>query len=250
MVKVKEDLTGRTFHRLTVLEQAEDYINPSGKHSARWLCQCSCGSNPVIVRQSALKDGTTQSCGCLHKEISSTICKKIRHKTNIYDLSGEYGIGLASNDNTEFYFDLEDYDKIKDYCWSTCEPVKGYIRIETTINNKGINMAQLLIGKNDVDHIDRNPMNNRRSNLREATRSQQQMNRNKQSNNTSGYIGVYFDKRSNKWFSAIKINKKQKYLGAFIDKQDAIKERLKAELKYFGKNFAPQRHLFEQYNIT
>ena len=164
-------------------------------------------------------------------------------------MSGEYGIGLTSNTNEEFYFDLEDYDIIKDYCWAACEPVKGYIRIETSINNKGVNMAQLLTGQKDIDHIDRNPMNNRRLNLREATRSQQGMNRKKQSNNTSGFIGVYWDKRQNRWMSAIKIKGKQKHLGYFVNKNNAVIARLKAEKKYFGE-FAPQRHLFEQYGIN
>ena len=36
-------------------------------------------------------------------------------KYNTYDLSGEYGIGYTSK-GEEFYFDLDDYDKIKDYC--------------------------------------------------------------------------------------------------------------------------------------
>lgn len=247
MVKVKEDLTGKVFDRLTVICQAEDYINPKGKHSAQWLCQCSCGSDPVIVGQSRLKDKTTRSCGCLHNEVQKQNGKN-RHKTNTYDLSGEYGVGWTSNTNQEFYFDLEDYDKIKDYCWATCEPVKGYTRIETTINNKGINMAQLLTGEKDIDHIDRDPMNNRRSNLRKATRSQQGMNRKRQSNNTSGFIGVYWNKREKKWVAALKINGKQKPLGYFLNKDDAIKARLRAEKEYFGE-FAPQRHLFKEYGI-
>jgi hypothetical protein len=165
-------------------------------------------------------------------------------------LSGDYGIGWTTNTNVEFYFDLEDYYLIKDYCWATCEPVPGYVRIETTINKKGVNMAQLLTGKNDIDHIDRNPMNNRRSNLREATRSQQAMNRKKQSNNTSGFIGVYLNKRNNKWIAAIKIKGNAKHLGTFINKHDAIIKRLQAEVQYFGLDFAPQRHLFKEYNIT
>ena len=61
MVKVKENLTGQVFTRLTVIKQAEDYVDPRGKRSAQWLCQCSCGSDPVVVRQSRLKDGTTKS---------------------------------------------------------------------------------------------------------------------------------------------------------------------------------------------
>ena len=41
MVKVKKDLTGMVFGRLTVLQQAEDYIAPNGRHSTQWLCECS-----------------------------------------------------------------------------------------------------------------------------------------------------------------------------------------------------------------
>ena len=37
-------------------------------------------------------------------------------KYNTYDLSGEYGIGYTSK-GEEFWFDLNDYNKIKDYCW-------------------------------------------------------------------------------------------------------------------------------------
>ena len=37
-------------------------------------------------------------------------------KENIYDLSGEFGIGYCTNTGSPFYFDLEDYNKIKNYC--------------------------------------------------------------------------------------------------------------------------------------
>ena len=51
---------------------------------------------------------------CREKKINR--CKELFSKTNKYDLSGEYGIGYDSN-GQKFYFDLEDYDKIKNYCW-------------------------------------------------------------------------------------------------------------------------------------
>lgn len=46
----------------------------------------------------------------------------------------------------------------------------------------------------------------------------------------------------------IVLDKKDIYLGRYSNKEDAIKARLEAEIKYFGE-FAPQRHLFEQYGI-
>lgn len=45
------------------------------------------------------------------------------------------------------------------------------------------------------------------------------------------------------------VENKEIYLGAFASKDDAIKTRLEAEAKHFGE-FAPQRHLFEEYGIT
>ena len=55
------DLTGKRYGRLTVLERAE------GKGRCKWRCLCSCG-NEVVVRGYNLKNGNTQSCGCLKRE--------------------------------------------------------------------------------------------------------------------------------------------------------------------------------------
>lgn len=91
MVKVKNDLTGSKFHRLTVVNQSDDYVSPSGRREAQWLCKCDCG-NITIVRVGALTGGYTKSCGCLQKEAVDRINKEINKKYNKYDLSGEYGI--------------------------------------------------------------------------------------------------------------------------------------------------------------
>ena len=59
-----EDLTGKTFNYLTVIELKE-----KNKKGTRWLCKCNCG-NRVIVLASHLKDGHTKSCGCFRKNKS------------------------------------------------------------------------------------------------------------------------------------------------------------------------------------
>ena len=61
-------------------------------------------------------------------------------------------------------------------------------------------------------------------------------------------MGVGWHKKSSKWQARININKVQETLGMFSSKEDAIKARLMAEQKYYGE-FAPQKHLFEQYGI-
>ena len=58
---------GEQYGRLTVIERADDYVAPNGKHHVRWLCQCECG-NQTIVDAGDLVCGHTQSCGCLRDE--------------------------------------------------------------------------------------------------------------------------------------------------------------------------------------
>ena len=55
------------------------------------------------------------------------------------------------------------------------------------------------------------------------------------SNNSSGYYGVYWGKRESKWIPTITVNKKRIYLGTFHDLDDAIQARRQAELKYYGR---------------
>ena len=66
--------------------------------------------------------------------------------------------------------------------------------------------------KNEVDHIDGNKSNNRIENLRDVTKSQNQQNRLKTKQNSSGYKGVFFHAKSNKWIAKITLNKKQNHL--------------------------------------
>ena len=85
------------------------------------------------------------------------------------------------------------------------------------------------------DHINNNGLDNRKQNLRICTLTQNQGNRIKQKNNTSGFKGVCLDKKSNKWKSAIHIKSVTKCLGRYKDKIEAAKEYDKAAKKYFGE---------------
>lgn len=237
MVKVKKDLTGKKFERLTVVKQAEDYIDNKGKHYAQWHCKCDCG-NEIITLGNHLKKGNTKSCGCFRDERRVENNKKYKKKYNLYDLSGEYGIGYTSS-GEEFWFDLEDYDKIKDYCWSVNS--SGYI-IASDIKNDGkiIKIYRLITdcpSDFDVDHIHgkESRYDNRKENLRIATRSQNNMNKGLQSNNTSNITGVSWHKGINRWQAYITINRKRIYLGAFTSFDKAVNARKQAEEKYFGE---------------
>ena len=90
-----------------------------------------------------------------------------------------------------------------------------------------------------IDHIDRDTLNNRRSNLRPATNSQNLHNRGRDRNNTSGYAGVSYIKASGKYRAYVYDMGKQIYLGTFDDPAEAAKVRNKAKRKIAGE-FAPK----------
>ena len=168
-----------------------------------------------------------------------------------YNLTGEYGIGYTSNTHKEFYFDLDDFETIKGYIWyEYINQETGYHSLRTRDNKsrKSITMTALL-GCKFYDHIDRNPLNCRRNNLRPATQQQNTQNRTRMKNNTSGVTGVRWNKNYDVWESTIGINYHRIWLGSFKNKDDAIRARLLAEKEYFGE-FAPQKHLYEKYNIN
>lgn len=62
--RLKEDLTGKRFGMLTVIERAPN--SAAGK--PMWRCKCDCG-NETVVHGNALRDGYTKSCGCYRREI-------------------------------------------------------------------------------------------------------------------------------------------------------------------------------------
>lgn len=84
----------------------------------------------------------------------------------------------------------------------------------------------------EIDHEDLNPSNNSWTNLRVASRGQNGSNRRKQKNNTSGYKGVHWCKRSKKWFARITVDRKIIYLGHFLNKLVAYNAYVKASKKY------------------
>ena len=262
MVKVKEDMTGWKIwehgipdSRLTVIRQDEDFINKDGSRSAMWLCQCSCNEhNNVVVKGTRLRNGSTKSCGCMNSERITAYNKEMKSKVNTYsnkfvDEYGEYYVGLTTNTNKEFYVDADDYDKVKDYCW-TEHIVHGYHALEARKpdSNKTIRMHYLIVGKN-FDHKDRNPLNNRKHNLREPGECGNAQNHSVRKDNKTGVSGINFNKLSGCYVARIQYDKKRISLGEFNSLNDAIVARLNAEVKYYGE-FAPQKHLFEQYGIT
>ena len=248
MVKVENDLTDQRFGKLLVMYQADDYINPKGKHRARWHCKCDCG-NEIDVVGYRLTGNSTKSCGCYKKQRIGTESKKhndykiLDNITTIYTNKGEEILV-----DTELFNNIS---KIRDICW--CINKTGYVVGRDCENNKNVFLHDIIMcpdfNKGEiVDHIYGQRFDNRMSELRIATTTQNNQNKRLRGDNTSGITGVHWVKDREKWNSQITINGKTKNLGYFIDFEDAVKTRLMAEKEYFGE-FAPQKHLFEQYGV-
>jgi hypothetical protein len=95
-----------------------------------------------------------------------------------------------------------------------------------------------------VDHRNCDSLDNRRANLRFATRAENMRNRRKKKNTTSQFVGVNFYKPSKKWDSRITHQGKRIKLGRFVSEIDAAKAYDEAAKKYYGEfarlNFPPE----------
>lgn len=125
---------------------------------------------------------------------------------------------------------------------STKHP-KGYVRVRILgADVLAHRLAWHMSGRDpaeSIDHINRVKSDNRLSNLRAATASQNQCNRDMQVNNTSGVVGVARNARGDKWLACIKINGRRKHLGVFREFDDAVAVRRGAEPVVKGE-FCPQ----------
>lgn len=229
------DLSGKKYGRLSVIGTAPK----QGRH-IMWMCLCDCG-NVVKVRNDHLLKGETKSCGCWIAERTAQRNRENAKKI-VYEIHNDCAVGKFVS-GEEFYVDVEDLHKISDKAWSLTK--KGYLRHmyrDENNNTRSYSMHQYILGvvgkKVQVDHIDRNKMNNRKSNLRICDSFGNARNRGERKNNTSGFTGVIYKKSENKWYASFSINKKRKYIGGFDDFKDAVIARYRAEQEYYGE-YAP-----------
>lgn len=132
-------------------------------------------------------------------------------------------IDLTQNQFTKV--SLHRYEELTQWKWcaSWCPDTKSfYVERGEWRNGKifHVRMNRYILGlefgnPEIADHINHDTLDNRDSNLRTATQSQSAWNRRKKSSNTSGYIGLDFYKRHNKWGARITVSRKRIFLGMF-----------------------------------
>ena len=83
-----------------------------------------------------------------------------------------------------------------------------------------------------IDHIDGNGLNNKWDNLRNVDCKENSRNQKIRKTNTSGVMGVYWNKQNQKWNPRIRVDDQLKHLGYYSDFNDAVAARKNAEVKY------------------
>lgn len=133
--------------------------------------------------------------------------------------------------------DDEDYEKLASHKWMYAN---GYAIRQTRRGKlKNIWMHRVVNNTPDgyiTDHANRNKLDNRKANLRTATRQENNRNKGPQTNNKANCKGVFYDKsckRIRRWKAQIYIKKQQVHLGYFLTKEEAAEAYTKASTYYF-----------------
>ncbi len=138
---------------------------------------------------------------------------------NEYSIDNNVGVLLISKNNeiiAKILIDIEDIDKINKYSWRLNE--KGYI--VTNINKKKVRLHNLILNRDTsnpkivCDHINRNKLDNRKSNLRIVSQSENNKNRQMPK-------GKYYTKRNNKWQAYYIKNKRMHNIGYYNTEEEA-----------------------------
>lgn len=166
---------------------------------------------------------------------NGTIEPKKRERTNTYDVRGDVTIVTTSNGRT-FTVDTADLPAVQRYSW--CYSKTGYL--VANIRNKVVKLHRYLLEPDAslaVDHINGDPSDNRRCNLRICTFKDNARNIGIQKNNTTGVNGVK-KSQSGKYTAQIMVDGKLITIGRFDTLEEAAEARFEAEQKYYGE-FAP-----------
>lgn len=139
--------------------------------------------------------------------------------------------------------DDADYEYLNSFKWYAQKSSKNCFYAVRCVNvdgkKKHVYMHRHLLGITDknvcVDHIDRDSLNNQRSNLRTCTKAENLMNRGVHPRNTSGFKGVTFDPPTKKWRARLMVNRKNLHVGLFNSAEDAALAYNKAAKKHFGE---------------
>lgn len=214
-----KDLTGNRYSRLLVLSLDYWALQPSGKYSSKWLCECDCGNYTSVVGGS-LRAGLTTSCGCYKSEMVAERSRKYPFDSKI--------LQLWKNMMSRCYRETDhSYPSVGAKGISVCEE---WFDRQTFADFIGEIPKGLIFGRLDFSK-DFDP-----SNCKFMTRTEYLGRFPKLSSNKTGRTGVYLDKKTGMWYAQMVYGNKTKRLcTANLTFEEAVKVREKAEIEHFGR---------------
>ena len=208
---------GRRFGKLVVKEDLGTSWK-EGSHRRYYNCICDCGGS-IETTRTRLLNGEVSTCG----KCSEIVADGDHYK--YYCQNGQ-----------SFIFDEEDLELVKRHRWFICN---GYpvMRLPDGRQEK---LTRMMFGldKNDrrrIDHINRDPSDERRCNLRISEQRENIRNTKLRSDNRSGYKGVYYRVDRGKYSASIKVDGRKIYLGNYLIPEDAARAYDEAARFYFGE---------------
>lgn len=205
---------GDRYGNLTVL----GFSHKTKNNQYYYKCKCDCGKE-IVVRKTLLTTGKQLSCGCA--------TRRVKRKENKYIIDGQY-VKIFMGNGSVALIDVEDLEKVTQHYWN----IGGGSRYVFSYTAK-MPLHRFVYGKNVMlDHINGDTMDNRKSNLRECTFSQNAINRKIRADNKTGVPGV--QERNGKFIATVGINGKCQHK-VFKTKEKAIEQRKAWERQFFGE---------------
>jgi len=141
---------------------------------------------------------------------------------------------IENNNKIKVLVDDEDYEELISYSWYLNN--SGYASAK--IGGKFVLMHRLIMKANpgqEIDHINNNKLDNRKTNLHFCTRSQNLAKRNRPPHNSSGYKGVSYCCQTNKYRAYIQYKGKHIAIGRFLTAVEAAKAYNKKAVELYGE---------------
>ena len=242
-VPAHEDITGKRYGSWTV-----ESLNRCDNWRSYWNCVCDCGNRRVMRADCIIVSAKNNYCSkCKPKnkiidvsDLSIEIVERVRNRENGVFCStiisdGEVAYGFTK-EGICYVIDSEDISKVAAHSFI----FKGRGYVTTTIKNKERYLHNLLLENYEtgynVDHIDQDKLNNRKSNFRLCSSQQNSFNKGIPASNTSGYKGVSpHPKKAGYWYSHICFCRSTIGLGVYDNILEAAAAYDYANMILFGE---------------